>query len=327
MNYQRSWQAVAVLLAALPFAQVEAGARDERRTAVVEAVEKTKRSIVTLKMQRRGEWGVKEVNGCGVIVDSRGYVVTSQHAIAGCENLRVVLRDDDTELPARICAQDEKTDLAVIRVDAEKQFQEVTFASCADLMVGETVIAIGHPFGYRNTVSTGIVSALGREIVLPNSGEKLTGLIQISAAINPGNSGGALLNINGELIGINTAIRTDAQGVAFAVNADTVQRTLARHLSAGKVSQVGHGLKCHEELAGERPRVVVDAVAERSPAARAGVQPGDVVVKLGAQPVSNRFDLERAFWGYSEGEKIEAVVVHEGKETRAELTLGSPCDH
>jgi serine protease Do len=321
MNHQMSWRAVAALLAALPFAQAEA--REERRTAIVAAVEKTRASIVTLKMTRRG----KDINGCGVIVDSRGYVVTSQHVIAGCEKLRVVLNDDDTELPARICVQDVKTDLAVLRVDAEKPFQEVKFASCADLMVGETVIAVGHPFGYLNTVSTGIVSALGREIVLPNSGETLTGLIQVNAAINPGNSGGALLNINGELIGINTAIRSDAQGMAFAINADTVQRTLARELSAGKVSQVGHGLQCHEELAGERPKVVVDAVAERSPAARAGVQPGDVVVKLGAQPVGNRFDLERAFWGYSEGEKIEAVVVREGKETRVALTLGSPGDH
>src|SRR5207245_257007 len=144
---------------------------------------KTKDSIVTLKMTKRGNWGVKEVNGCGVVVDSRGYVVTSQHVITGCEKLSVVLHDD-TELPARIYAQDEKADLAVIRVDTDKELKEVAFASCGDLMVGETVIAVGHPFGYRNTVSTGIISAVGREIVLPNTGEKLAGLIQISAAIN-----------------------------------------------------------------------------------------------------------------------------------------------
>src|SRR5207247_1398437 len=102
-----------------------------------------------------------------------------------------------------------------------------------------------------------------------------------------------------------------AQGIAFAINADTVKDVLTQHLSADKVSQVEHGLKCREVLTREpqRRKVVVDAVAERSPAATAGLKPGDVVVKLGAQPVHNRFDLERAFWGYAEGEKIEAVVV------------------
>src|SRR5438132_11817050 len=120
MNHTRNWRAVAVALAGVPFVRGEVAARDERRTPVVEAVEKTKESIVTLKMTKRGNWGVKEVNGCGVIVDSRGYVVTSQHVITGCEKLSVVLHDD-TEVPARIYAQDEKTDLAVIRVEGDRE--------------------------------------------------------------------------------------------------------------------------------------------------------------------------------------------------------------
>jgi serine protease Do len=302
--------------------QVRAPAEYERRNAIVEAVDKTHESIVTLKMQRRGNFGLKEVNGCGVIVDSRGYIITSQHVVAGCEKLSVVLFDD-TELPATIIVQDTKTDLAVIRVRTDRKLKELPLAPGSDLMVGETVIAVGHPFGYRNTVSTGIVSGVNREIVMPNSGEKLTNLIQITAAINPGNSGGALLNINGELIGINTATRMDAQGVSFAINADTVKDVLARELSSAKVSQVGHGLKYYEVLARgpQRQRVVVDAVAEGSPAAAAGLRPGDVVLRLGNQAVGNRFDLERAFWGYAEGEKIEAVVLRDGKESRLALTL------
>src|SRR5262249_48093809 len=175
---------------------------------------------------------------------------------------------DNTEFPASILTQDAKTDLAIIRVRADKPLKELPLAPGGDLMVGETVIAVGHPFGYRNTVSTGIVSAVDRDIVMPNSGEKWTTLIQVSAAINPGNSGGALLNVNGELIGINTAIRSDAQGIAFAINADTVRDVLARNLNAAKVSQVSHGLKCHEVLTRGAPRrkVVVDGVAEGSPA-------------------------------------------------------------
>jgi serine protease Do len=295
----------------------------ERRNAIVEAVEKTRESIVTLKMTRRGQWGVKDVNGCGVIIDSRGYAVTSQHVVAGCEKISVLL-SDDTECPASIVVQDTKTDLAIVRFRTDKKIRELALAPGGDLMVGETVIAVGHPFGYKNTVSTGIVSATEREIVMPNSGEKLKNLIQITAAINPGNSGGALLNINGELIGINTAVRNDAQGIAFAINADTVKDVLAQHLSADKVSKVDHGLKCHEELTTEpqRCKVVVDEVSERSPARAAGLRPGDVVLRLGAQPVCNRFDLERAFWGYAEGESIEAVVIRDGKENRLSLTLG-----
>src|SRR5205814_1119156 len=114
-----------------------------------------------------------------------------------------------------------------------------------DLMVGETVIAIGHPYGYQNTVTTGIVSALGREITMPN-GETLTNLIQTSASINPGNSGGPLLNINGQLIGINVALRDGAQGIAFALNAETVKEVLRQRLSASRLSGVTTGLRCTE---------------------------------------------------------------------------------
>ena len=113
----------------------------------------------------------------------------------------------------------------------------MTFAPASDLMVGEEVIAIGHPYGYTNTVSTGIVSALNREVSM-QSGGVLTDLIQTTASINPGNSGGPLMNINGELIGINSAMRSDAQGIAFALNADMVQQVLSQHLSAGKMAHV-----------------------------------------------------------------------------------------
>src|SRR5262249_33044819 len=150
-----------------------------------------------------------------------------------------------------------------------------------------------------NTVSTGIISALGREITMPG-GETLTNLIQTDASINPGNSGGPLFNINGELIGINVALREGAQGIAFALPAEMVQQVLSRHLSAAKVARVAHGLGCHEWIPDEeglvRQQVVVDQVTERSPAALAGLQRGDVILRVGDRPVANRFDVERAMW-------------------------------
>src|SRR5205085_5920300 len=132
-----------------------------------------------------------------------------------------------------------------------------------------------------------------------------------------------LLNINGELIGINVALREGAQGIAFALNADTVQAVLSKHLSAANVAHVEHGLACRV-VVGEgkvRQQVVVEAVARRSAAAKAGLRKGDVLVKLGGRAVRNRFDLERALWGYKAGDKIEAAVLRGGKETHIALTL------
>ncbi|HEX3314431.1 MAG TPA: trypsin-like peptidase domain-containing protein, partial [Gemmataceae bacterium] len=190
----------------------------ERKNAIVDAVKKTKDAIVTIKTIRSS--GAKEVSGTGVVVDERGLIITNKHVVGTNRNVYVFL-NDNTEIVGDVLMADAKFDLAVVRVKAGKALHALRLAPTSDLMVGEDVIAIGHPYGYVNTVSRGIVSALGREITLP-SGHMLTGLIQTDASINPGNSGGPLLNINGELIGINVALREGAQGIAFAINTTTV---------------------------------------------------------------------------------------------------------
>jgi serine protease Do len=217
-----------------------------------------------------------------------------------------------------------KYDLAILRVTPKKKLTALTFGPGSDLLVGETIIAVGNPYGYANSVSTGIISALGREIEMP-SGETLTNLIQHNASLNPGNSGGPLLNINGEVIGINVALREGAQGISFALNADTVKRALRTNLSALKVSKVGHGLKCDEKVlpkGAQRQKVVVTGVA--GPAAKAGLKKGDVIVRLGTVAVCNRFDVERALWGYKAGDTIEAAISRDGKLTRLSLPLTGP---
>jgi serine protease Do len=307
--------------------QARASLKD-RRNKVVVAVEKTRDSVVRVQVFKKGKWSIREVTGTGVIVDERGYVVTNHHVVAGAERLRVYLRDK-TELAAEVFLNVPEYDLAILHlVGAEKyKLEALRFAPTRDLMVGEDVIAVGHPYGYQNSVSRGIVSALGRVIEAP-SGVTLEGLIQTDAPINPGNSGGPLLNIDGEMIGINVALRDGAQGIAFALDAGRVQSILSRSLSARKVAHVDHGLTCKEEAKpeaderGVRQRVVVERVEDRSPAARAGLRAKDVILRVGEEVVSNRFDLERALWRYHKGDRVEAKIVRDGKVREVSLTLG-----
>ncbi len=308
------------LLSSLPAASAQ---ETSRETPITRAIRKVKPSIISIKVERQGNWGKKEGIGTGVIFDERGYAVTNRHVIGGASRVLVSLVDK-TEVKAQVMVEDVNNDLAILRLPAGKKYQPLSFGPGSDLMEGETVIAIGHPYGYTNTVSTGIISALGREILMPGD-VRLSNLIQHSACINPGNSGGPLININGELIGINVALREGAQAIGFAINIDMVKRVLARHLSAQKMSKVHHGLTCHELVQGlhgaNRQKVVVDEVASNSPAAEAGLKSGDVIVKVGDRAVSNRLDIERAFWSYKPGDRVEATVLRAGQATHVALTL------
>jgi serine protease Do len=294
-------------------AGTEALAQYQRKTPIVEAVQKTRQGIVSLKVQRTGS--KKDVVGSGIIVDERGTIVTNRHVVVSAEHVTVRLCDG-AELVGQVVVEDDAHDLAVVQIKAGKRLHALPLGPASDLMVGETVIAVGHPFGYTNTVSTGIVSALGREITMP-SGETIGNLIQTNASINPGNSGGPLLNINGEVIGINVALRDGAQGIAFALNADTVQQVLSKRLSALKISGVQHGLACKEKVAEEveaRQRVVVED-------ATTGLKRGDEIVRVGDRPVANRFDVERALWDYKPDDTVQVLVRRAGKEKAVALTL------
>src|SRR5262245_57950819 len=275
------WPCAAALTASL-FVLSPLRADYTRRTPIVEAVQKTRAAIVTVKVETTNRWGqTKEHAATGVIVDERGWVLTNQHVVAGADKVRV-RTFDDTELMAQVLVADAKNDLAVLRIKPEKKLQALPLGPASDLMVGETVIAVGHPFGYANTVSRGIISGLGRQVTLP-SGDVLSDLIQTDAGINPGNSGGPLLNLNGELIGLNCALREGAHGISFAINADTMKQFLNQHMSGAKIAGVRHGLTCTERVLEEGPnrqRVVVTAVAQETPAASAGLQRGDEILRL-----------------------------------------------
>jgi serine protease Do len=285
-----------------------------RRNPITETVQKTRGAIVTIKVPRASG---KDMVGTGVIVDESGYIVTNKHVVGGARTVKIELHNGDVFQGSVIVAES-AYDLAVVSIKAGKKLQALHFAKGDDLMEGEMVIAIGHPYGYKNTVSSGIIGALDREIEMP-TGDVLTGLIQHDASINPGNSGGPLFNINAEMIGINVALREGAQGIAFAINAETVKKLLARHLTAAKMAGVDHGLVCKEEVVGEtgpRHKVVVETPS-------APLVKGDQIVAVGATNVINKFDLERALWTTKPGDRVDVRVVREGKELTVSMTLRS----
>jgi serine protease Do len=313
----RGLAATLLSLVLVPCALATDGDPFPRRNPVTEAVKKTKASIVCIRVPRPG--GGKEMIGSGVIVDQRGVIVTNRHVVGASRTVTVCLHDG-AELTGEVIAGDPACDLAVLRVQTDKKLAALPLAPVNDLMVGETVIAIGHPYGYTNTVSTGIIAALGREIEMPTH-DVITGLIQITAAINPGNSGGALLNVNGELIGINVALREGAQNIAFAINADSVKAFLGKHMSALKVSGISHGLECEEKVLGEtgdRQRVFVGA---HSP--MADLKSGDEIRAIGSLHIANAFDVERSMWGKKPGEQVALRVVRQGQEFTVTLTLAA----
>ena len=188
-----------------------------RKTAVVEAVAKTKDAIVMLKVTK--EKGTS--CGTGVIINNQGFVVTNYHVVVDGQKILATIRGEEVE--AEILYTASKRDLALLKLKKDKNWQHMEIGNSSDVMVGETVIAIGNPYGYDNTVSIGIVSAKERKIQGPK-GNPMSDMIQHSAGINPGCSGGPLLNINGELIGLNTATREGAQGISFAISADTLKK-------------------------------------------------------------------------------------------------------
>lgn len=301
----------------------QASAQHSRRTPIVEAVARSQPSIVTIKATKRSaSSSSRESVGTGVIVDERGTIVTCNHVIDGARELQVRLADGSEFTPQVVMAEPAH-DLAVLRIQAGRALPALPLGPSSDLLVGETVIAVGHPFGYTHTVSTGIISSATRAITMPE-GTVMEDLIQTTASINPGNSGGPLLNINGEWIGLTVAMRDGAQGIAFALKSDTLKHVLSRHLSALKVAGLQHGLLCQEKVSEEstkRQRVRVDSVAEQSPAASAGFRAGDTILRVANQAVANRFDVERALWDRTAGDHVELTVLRQDREIRLTLTL------
>ena len=339
MMHRILWSSVIVLFASASFSFAGDSfpiANKSRRSPVVEVVEKSKSAVVNILSERNATANTDEpfgpppasaqkVNGMGsgIIIDSRGYIITNHHVVEDVTTLRVRLHDGSS-YSAKVIARDPETDLALMKIDAGKPLPTITFGTSHDLMVGEPVIAIGNAYGYEHTVTTGVVSYLKRDVTL-NKDLSYKALIQTDASINPGNSGGPLLNIHGELIGVNVAIRAGAHGIAFAIPVDSMIRVASEMISARRRSGLWHGLIVKDVAEGSDGPVKRTLIVERceatSPAVTAGFQAGDVVTKVGEFDVRCSLDLERALIERATGDKVPVVVRRDGADTKLELVI------
>lgn len=304
-----------------------------RRSAIVAAIERVKNSVVNIHSERIADAGFplnpsNRINGMGtgIVIDPRGYIVTNQHVVDDVSVLRCRLADGTTAT-AQIIARNNETDLALLKIDVATPLAVMPVGTAQDLMVGETVIAIGNAFGYNDTASVGIVSAVKRDVSL-NKDMSYKALIQTDACINPGNSGGPLVNIHGELVGVNVAIRAGAQGIGFAIPVDHMIRSVHDMLRSRRRSMIYDGLTVRDRLTPQEDSLVRSVIVERadanSPAGTAGMQSGDVLVQIGDTRIGCMYDVERAFLERKNGESIPVTVRRQDKETRLELVLGSP---
>lgn len=310
-------------------------------TSITQAVEKVGPAVVTVISQVPvqspfGQAGTQEVTGSGVIVSDQGYILTNNHVVEGATQVTVVLADG-TQLDASIVGTDQYADLGVLRVASGTKMPAVASLGNSDtLKPGETVIAIGSPLGdFKNTVTMGVISATGRSIDT-GQGYQLSGLIQTDAAINHGNSGGPLVNLAGQVIGLNTLVvrnsgTTDqAEGLGFAIPSNTVNVLADQLITDGKVSRPYLGISwgwVTPQIAQfyslpVQWGVYVTQVDTNSPAQKAGLRRGDIITKIGSISLDNEHPYINALFNYSPGQTITITVTRGERSVDVEVTLG-----
>ena len=274
--------------------------------------------------------------GSGVIVSPEGYILTNNHVIEGADDIEVTL-NDGRNTRAKVIGTDPETDLALLKIDLTN-LPVIVLGQMEALQVGDAVLAIGNPFGVGQTVTSGIVSALGRKQLGINTFENF---IQTDAAINPGNSGGALVDANGALMGINTAIYSRSggnMGIGFAVPVTTATQVMASLIKEGKVTRGWIGVEprpltaelaesfgiVKDKTSGQLPQgVLINGVLQNSPAAKAGIQPGDLIMQVAGQVVGDVPDMLSRVAALQPGEVATLLLQRNGKQMELRVTPGT----
>jgi serine protease Do len=304
---------------------------EQRLTPIVIAVREARPAVVSIQGQKTVPGAAdavgipdapRQVNGMGTgtIIDERGYILTNYHVVSDVRRIHVTL-DDGRSYTADLLAHDPKTDLAVIKIPTTRPLPVMRIGTSSDLMEGESVIALGNAYGYQQTVTRGIISALGRDVQVSDT-QSYDDLIQTDASINPGNSGGPLLNIDGEMIGVNVAVRAGAQGIGFAIPIDDALRVAASLLNIQRLQSKWHGLVT-EPTSGLQGPLRVVRVEAASPADAAGLQAGDEILQVGTIEVTRPLDLERALLDRPVGELTSLLIRRGGAPLNLELALAT----
>jgi serine protease Do len=312
----------------------------EIETTITKAVKNARPTVVTVvgtipgQMTFFGRTGDQTVSGSGVFISDKGYILTNNHVVEGTKEVNIIL-SDGSQQKATIVGTDLYADLAVLKTDG--QVPAVAVLGNSDVLnPGETVIAIGSPLGdFKNTVTVGVVSATGRSIDT-GQGYQIEGLIQTDAAINQGNSGGPLVNLAGEVIGINTLVVRStgtgavAEGLGFAIPVNTARAVAEQIMQKGYVARPYMGIRWQlvspdiaaaYNLPVQWGIYITDVVAS-SPADKANLQPGDIITRIGDVPIDETHSYVNALFQYKPGDKVSVNVVRNGKELQVQVTLG-----
>jgi serine protease Do len=325
-------------VASSPNADNVSDVRIEESSAVIEAVDKVTPAVVTIRASG-GVLGSANGTGSGFIYDSAGWIVTNRHVVADASELLVVL-NDGRQFPGEVYGIDTLTDLAIVKIDAT-DLPVAPIGSSADLKAGQLAIAIGNPLGYENTVTTGVVSGLGRQIrasdAQQTSSEQLNNLIQTDAAINPGNSGGPLVNSVGQVIGVNTAVNADAQGVGFSIPIDVAKPIMQQALDGQELVRpwigvyyvpIDPALAAEQDLPVDYGALIGtadgsgQAVFPGSPAEAAGLQAGDIIVAIDGEQLNADSDLSTLILPHAPGDTITLRILRDNSAREVQVTLG-----
>ena len=336
---------VCILVLSLTAAAANAHDPFLRRTTAVEVVERVGPSVVNITTERvvkgHNAFGNRTGNpffdrffqdffeprfpqtssslGSGVVIDDKGHILTNQHVIALADRIRISV-GDGREFDAKLIGADPNNDLAVLKAEAAGDLPWIPLSISSDLMVGEPVIAIGNPFGLSNTVTTGVISAIDRSVRTEN--RVYHGFLQTDASINPGNSGGPLLNAEGKLVGINTAVYNGGEGIGFAIPVDVARRVVLELIQHGEVTPVWLGLDFQDLNAGlhealdlpeDLAGALVNRVRKRSPGARAGLRRGDVVTQADGHRVASARDFFEILITVTPRQVVEISYWRDGK--------------
>ena len=274
----------------------------------------------------RSQPNISSGMGSGFIISADGYILTNEHVISGASEIHITLSDKEEPLPAKVIGSDTELDLAVLKIDATKlPFLEL--GNDDDIRVGNWVVAIGNPYGLDHTVTTGVISAKSRPVQVEDRQYK--NLLQTDASINPGNSGGPLLNLAGQVIGINTAVNASAQGIGFAIPVNTVKAVLDTLITDGKVSRPWMGVyiqtldaELAQQLGLENTEgAVLSGIVEKSPAAKAGLKQGDAVISINKQKITDASDITGYIEKCKVGDKVTLLIERAGDQQYITVTL------